>query len=101
MALLVEIKVVPSSGKSECILDKQGALKCYLKSEAEKGKANKELIVLLAKKLKLTQENVEIISGQTSRKKLIKIHSAIDKAEFMHALGLELQKTIIADQLKR
>ena len=40
MALRLEIKVVPSSGKLCFAIDKQQRLKCYLKAQAEEGKAN-------------------------------------------------------------
>lgn len=39
MACILEIKVVPSSDRQTCILDTSGAIKYYLKSPPEAGKA--------------------------------------------------------------
>lgn len=95
MALIVEIKVVPLSGKTGFELDKQGDLKCFLKSAPEKGAANKELIKLLSKELKIPQNDIEIVSGLTLRKKRIKLHVAITFEEFSEKLGLAHQKKLI------
>jgi uncharacterized protein (TIGR00251 family) len=38
------------------------------------GAANRALITLLAEKLRLPKENVEIISGKASRLKIIRVH---------------------------
>ncbi len=63
MALIIEVKVVPSSGKQQWVLDKAGKLKCYIKSPPERGLANQEIITLLAKALKLPQENLVLSRG--------------------------------------
>lgn len=71
MALIIMIKVVPSSGKQEFVLSKSGELKCYIKSQPERGLANKELIALLSKSLNITQASIKLLAGDTSRKKKI------------------------------
>lgn len=86
--------MVPSSGKSECILDKRGIVTCYVKNPPEKGKANKELIALLAKKMDISQHEVGIVSGLTSRKKRIKIERILEYKQFLAKLGLEEQKEV-------
>lgn len=91
---LLTITVVPSSGKQTCILDAQGALKCYLKSQPEKGKANKELITFLAKKLSLPTSAFFIKSGLTSRKKRIEVDTQLSYAEILARLGLAYQHSI-------
>lgn len=91
MPLIFEIKVVPSSGKSACKLDKNGMLKCYLKSPPENGKANKELIKMLAKSIGAPQEDVEILSGEISRSKRIKINMNITFDQLLVKLGIERQ----------
>lgn len=95
MALILEIKVTPQSGKSSFEIDKQGDLKCFLKSAPEKGAANKELIKLLSKELKVPQNDIEIIAGLTIRKKKIKLHVALTFEQFCQKLGLSHQKTLI------
>ncbi len=89
MAVVFELKVVPSSGQNRWVLDKGGQLKCYLKSPPEKGKANKELIALIAKVLSCSQNQVEIIKGLTARKKTIKVNKEISYAHVLELLGLE------------
>lgn len=73
MGLVIEVKVVPGSKKQLFSLDKQGIIKCMLKSQPEKGKANEELVKLLSKTLHALPQQIKIISGQTGRKKLIKL----------------------------
>jgi len=92
--LIIEIKVVPSSGKSGCILDKAGRLKCYLKSPPERNEANTELVKLFAKALKLTQKEIEIIAGATTRTKKLKIAKTITEDELLAHLGIQRQLSV-------
>lgn len=94
MALMITIKVVPQSGKQECKHDKNGGIKCYLKSPPEQGKANQELITFLSKKLKVSQEAIKIVRGQTSRNKSLHITTLDDLSEFYVRLGIETQTKI-------
>jgi len=94
MSLLIEIKVTPSSGKQGFAVDKSGNLKCFLKSSPVGGKANAELIKFLSKKLKVRQNQVIILSGETSRKKRLKIEEKISFEEFCKIMGLQLQKEL-------
>lgn len=95
MTVSLTIKVVPQSGKLKLITDKNGTLKCYLKSPPEDGKANKELITFFSKGLKLPIENITIIQGATSRTKTIKIITDHDKLSIYKLLGIEQQQTIL------
>jgi len=94
MSVSLSIKVIPSSGRQALSTDKSGQIKCALKSPPEDGKANAELIKFLSKKLKITQECVKILQGQTSRKKTIKIDTQMTTEEVMSALGVEVQMRI-------
>lgn|SRR5437868_4996435 len=94
MALIVEIKVVPSSGRVEIKLDKNGTLKCWLKSAPEQGKANAELLKFLAKSLHVAQDKLLMMSGQTSRNKRIKIELSITFDQLLHMLDIHRQKTV-------
>lgn len=91
MAFMFDVKVFPSSGKKGWVLDKSGNLKCYLKSPAEQGKANAELIKSLAKALGVTQNLVSIVSGATSQKKRIKVDMDITFNHFLELLGIDWQ----------
>ena len=44
-----------------------------IKSEPQKGKANKELIEKISKHFDVPKSNVRIISGEKSRKKLVEV----------------------------
>lgn len=88
MALVFEVKVIPSSGKTKWILDKNGQLKCYLKNPPEKGKANKELIEFIAESLACSKHDIEILQGLTARKKTIKVNIAADYEQFLSKIGL-------------
>jgi uncharacterized protein YggU (UPF0235/DUF167 family) len=94
MALICTIKVVPSSGRNAWAVDKSGILKCYLKSAPEQGKANKELIKMLADALSIEQKRINIIGGLTSRTKRIKIDLAITIAQLCQKLNLDYQQKV-------
>ncbi len=96
MALVIAVKVQPVAGKSGPVLDKDGNLKWFLKSPAEDGKANNELIKSIAYFLKISIENIEIIAGATARKKLIKIHASLTQVQFFQAIGITYKQQKIA-----
>lgn len=92
MAIIVEVVAVPSSGKSTCIRDVHGRIKCFLKSPAEKGKANQELLKMFAKAIGCPLKNIELIQGATARKKRIKIAVDISMKELLTYLGLPIEE---------
>ncbi len=94
MALRIEIKVIPSSGKVGFAFDKQQKLKCYLKSAAQDGQANYELIKLIAKTCKVTQKDIDIIVGFTCRNKVLLITTPMNYEEFLQAAGIEKQSKL-------
>ena len=94
MALIVEIKVVPGSGNPRCILDKSGMLKCYLKNPPEKGKANQELIKLIAKAVGVPNDKVAIVTGLASRSKRLKIEQNLTFDALLECLGIQRQITL-------
>lgn len=94
MALIIELKVVPKARASKIIQDKSGLFVVHVKSPAEDGKANKELIKLLSQLLKVPQVDIEIMQGLTSRKKKIKITGSLTLEQLMHKLGFYEQSSI-------
>ncbi len=72
-ALIFKVRVVPKSSKSEIVGELNGALKVKLKSPPVDGAANAELIKVLAKLFDVSKSAVEILSGQTSKSKQVKI----------------------------
>jgi len=91
MAFIIDVKVVPNSGKKGWSIDKSGNLKCYLKSPAEQGKANEELIKSLSKTLGITQNLISIISGAQSRKKRIRVEMDMTFNKFLELVGIDWQ----------
>lgn len=89
----INIKVVPQSGHQKIILDKSGILKCYLNSPPEDGKANRELIKILADTLDLPQRNITIVQGLISRNKILEIEGFDSEDDLKGALGLQVQKS--------
>jgi uncharacterized protein (TIGR00251 family) len=94
MAIIIEVKVVPQSGKTGCKLEHE-RLKCFLKSAPEKGKANKELLSYFAKKLNLPAAAVQLMSGATHRLKRVQIDAELSFEDVCMALGIERQMTFI------
>lgn len=94
MSVTIEITVFPASGRQECRLDKAGRIKVYVRSAAERGKANDELVRFLAGALNCSKDDVEIIQGTLARKKIIKIHRPFCLQMIYKALGLEEQTGI-------
>ncbi len=89
--LTLELKVVPQSGKQKWALDKTGRLKCYLKSPAQDGKANKELLALLGDVAGVAAQDIVIVKGFTTRQKVVKIPVKLSYEEFIRRLGLDQQ----------
>ena len=65
------VKVKPNSQQQKIEELANGSLIVHLKSPPVDGKANEELIKLLAKKFDVPKSSITIKSGVTSRKKLI------------------------------
>lgn len=70
----LKVKVLPGAGKTVFMgAMSDGTIKIAVAAQADKGKANLELIKFLANELKVYKYQVKIISGLTERIKLIKI----------------------------
>ncbi len=67
------IKVKPNSQQSRIQAEADGSLTVYLKSPPVDGKANVELIQILAKTYDIPKSKVIIKSGLTSRIKRVEI----------------------------
>jgi uncharacterized protein (TIGR00251 family) len=65
------------------------ALKVKVTAPPVEGRANKAVKKLLAEKLGIAPSQVEIIAGERSREKLLRI-SGISRAEMEKALGITL-----------
>lgn len=72
----VKVKVIPRSSQSQIEQSPEGDLRVKVKSAPIKGKANQELIELLAKYYKVPKSRIEIAKGVASREKIIEINIA-------------------------
>ena len=68
------VRVHAGAKRNELRRVQDGHLRVEVVQAPEKGKANKAIIVLLSKHLKLRKSQIELISGQTSREKKFLIH---------------------------
>ena len=71
---IIQVKVVPRSSSNIIISEEKGVFKIKLTAPPVEGKANTALKQLLSKRLGLPKGNVEIISGERSRAKSVRIH---------------------------
>jgi uncharacterized protein (TIGR00251 family) len=69
----ISVKVKPNSKQQKIEAITEDNFVIHLKSPPVDGKANKELIEILATKFKVTKSQIVIKSGLTSKTKLIEI----------------------------
>ena len=74
--LTFAVHVVPRASRSEITGEHDGTLRVRIAAPPVAGAANRELIRVLAKSLKLPQNAVEIVSGVNSKRKVVRIHGA-------------------------
>jgi len=83
--IVIKVKIVPGSSKNKIDGVYNNALKISITAPPVEGKANKKCIAYLAKYFDIAKSKIEIISGQTSKNKLIKIYD-ISQKDFLDKL---------------
>ena len=73
---ILSVRVVPGASKSEIVGVEGGALKVRLAAAPVKGKANKELVRLLARAFGVRGSDVEIVAGHRARLKKVQVYGA-------------------------
>lgn len=76
--LRLAVRLTPNGSRDSLEnIEVNAAGEAYLKARVtavpEKGKANKALIVLLAKRLAVPKSSIAVISGETARQKILRI----------------------------
>ena len=76
--VLLAVRLTPNGGRDafdgvEVTADGLAHLKARVTAVPEKGKANKALIVLLSKRLKVPKTAISVVSGDTARQKILRI----------------------------
>jgi len=74
--VLMRIKVKPKARNSELVQVPDGTWLARLKSPPVHGKANEELVALVAERFKCRKAAVSIKSGASGRTKLVKVEAA-------------------------
>ncbi len=74
------VRLTPSGGRDaidglETAADGEEHLKVRVRAVPEKGKANQALIALLAKSLTIAKNRITLVSGDTQRKKILRIEA--------------------------
>lgn len=67
------VRIVPRASSTAIAGDYDGAVRIRIAAPPVEGAANRELIRFLAKKFKVPQNAVEIVSGASSKKKIIRL----------------------------
>jgi len=76
-SVVLDVKAVPRARSAEVSdVMANGALKVKVTAAPEKGRANEEVIAVLAAFLGLPKRNLEILAGHTSQQKRVKVSAA-------------------------
>lgn len=79
--MIISLHIIPKASKSELVgwieaPDNKKALKVRIAALPEEGKANKALLKFLAKTWDIPVSDLELIGGEQSRHKRLKIHNS-------------------------
>jgi uncharacterized protein (TIGR00251 family) len=94
MSIILEVKVIPRARQAAISIDKGGGLRLHIKSVPENGKANQELIQVIAKALRIPLADIAIVAGFSSRNKKINI-------EGIDLTAQEIMAKLVPDQQQR
>jgi uncharacterized protein len=82
----IDARIIPKSSRNEIIISEGDPVKIKVTSPPVDGKANKAVINLLAKQLKVSKKDIQIVSGEKSRNKKIRVYG-ISISEFLKLTG--------------
>ncbi len=85
--MIIEVKLKPKAKNSEILGFKNGVLQIRVKDPPIEGRANKALVRLLAKRLKIAKSCIKIKSGETSKIKKLIIECIEEKEIFKQLNG--------------
>jgi uncharacterized protein (TIGR00251 family) len=71
---VLTVTVLPRSSVTKIVGFEGDALKVKVTSAPVEGSANKDLIDVLSKHLKVPKRRIEILRGHTARRKVVKFH---------------------------
>jgi len=71
------VRVQPGAIRSRVVGEYRGGLKVSVAAPPTRGKANRAVCDLLARALGVTRRQVEVITGQTGRDKVVRVNGVI------------------------
>jgi uncharacterized protein (TIGR00251 family) len=71
--MLIKVKVFPNSKKDEIVKKKDDEFEVRAKEKAEEGRANREVIKVLADYFKIDELKIRLIKGSKERNKIFEI----------------------------
>lgn len=83
---LIAVRVKPGASRSEIIGFKDGCWQVRLSAPPVDGKANKALLEMLSRRLKVPRSSLEIVRGQRGRYKQVMVAS-LAEADINRRLG--------------
>lgn len=70
----IQVKIKPNARHEKIITHDDGRLELHIKAPPIEGRANAEVIRLLAKHFKVTQADIQIVAGEHSKNKVIRLN---------------------------
>jgi uncharacterized protein (TIGR00251 family) len=89
--VILPVRAHPGARRAGIRGEQEGALKVGVTQVAEKGKANKALLAVLAKELGLRKSQLELLSGETSQNKRLLVRG-IEREQFADRIASALTK---------
>lgn len=74
----IQVKVIPNASQS-VIIPQEDTWKIKVQTPPENGRANKEIIKLIAKFFDVPRSDVKIISGESSKTKIIEVFGLLNQ----------------------
>ena len=84
--ILITVHVVPNASKTGILVERDGGITMHVNAPPLKGKANREIVRWLSKKLGTSSSRIRIVAGLTSNLKAIAI-TGMNQNGFLEAMG--------------
>lgn len=84
--VILDIHVIPNASQTHADGEHDGALRVRLHAPPVDGKANLALIAWLADTLGIAKREIELVRGQTSKRKQLRVNAAVSSKANWSAL---------------
>jgi uncharacterized protein (TIGR00251 family) len=89
-AVIVDIHVIPNASRTQADGLHDGALRVRLHAPPVDGKANLALVAWLASTVDVAKSQVEVIRGQTSKRKQLRVSASVATSAQWANLGVSV-----------